>query len=171
HPGWSMIMVGFLSLTASGQDATQVAKQGPTHAPMANAVAATVNGQAIMEQSLQRGLKRLPAEKQAAARTAILDYLINNALIDQYLLQLRIEVAAKDVDVRVASLKQEIRKDNQTFEKALQQLDLTENEIRSELLAEMRWEKYCNDQISEKNARQVFDKNPEFFGGSMVRAR
>src|SRR5262249_34602179 len=71
HPGGSMIMVGFLSRTASGQDATQVAKQGPTHAPMANAVAATVNGQAIMEQSLQRGLKRLPAEKQAAARTAI----------------------------------------------------------------------------------------------------
>src|SRR5205085_12279804 len=107
HPGWSLVMVGFLGLTANGQEAAQVQKNS---APAtANAVAATVNGQPILEAALQRGLKRLPAAKPAAARTEILEYLIDNVLIDQQLLQLRIEVAAKDVDARMEQIKGEIR--------------------------------------------------------------
>ncbi|TMQ32408.1 MAG: hypothetical protein E6K70_18730 [Planctomycetota bacterium] len=167
--GWSMVMVGFLGLTAHGQEGAQV--QNNSAPAAANAVAATVNGQPILEAALQRGLKRLPPEKQAEARTEILEYLIDNVLIDQQLQQLRIEVAAKDVDARMEQIKGEIKKSNQTLEKALTKLGLTEDELRGQLTAEMRWEKYANEQITEKDVKEVFDKNPEIFDGSMVRAR
>src|SRR5438128_1936358 len=169
HPGWSMVMVGFLGLTAHGQEGAQV--QNNSAPAAANAVAATANGQPILEAALQRGLKRLPPEKQAEARTEILEYLIDNVLIDQQLQQLRIEVAAKDVDARMEQIKGEIKKSNQTLEKALTKLGLTEDELRGQLTAEMRWEKYANEQITEKDVKEVFDKNPEIFDGSMVRAR
>src|SRR5438132_2201191 len=67
HPGWSMVMVGFLGLTAHGQEGAQV--QNNSAPAAANAVAATANGQPILEAALQRRLKRLPPEKQAGART------------------------------------------------------------------------------------------------------
>ena len=169
HPGWSMVMVGFLGLTAHGQEGAQV--QNNSAPAAANAVAATANGQPILEAALQRGLKRLPPEKQAEARTEILEYLIDNVLIDQQLQQLRIEVAAKDVDARMEQIKGEIKKSNQTLDKALAKLGLTEDELRGQLTAEMRWEKYANEQITEKDVKEVFDKNPEIFDGSMVRAR
>ena len=169
HPGWSMVMVGFLGLTAHGQEGAQV--QNNSAPAAANAVAATANGQPILEAALQRGLKRLPPEKQAEARTEILEYLIDNVLIDQQLQQLRIDVAAKDVDARMEQIKGEIKKSNQTLEKALAKLGLTEDELRGQLTAEMRWEKYANEQITEKDVKEVFDKNPEIFDGSMVRAR
>jgi len=59
----------------------------------------------------------------------------------------------------------------QTLDKALAKLGLTEDELRGQLTAEMRWEKYANEQITEKDVKEVFDKNPEIFDGSMVRAR
>jgi hypothetical protein len=53
-------------------------------------IAATVNGQPIAEKAVQRGLKRVPPDKQAEARQQILKRLIENALLDQYLQQLRV---------------------------------------------------------------------------------
>jgi peptidyl-prolyl cis-trans isomerase C len=134
-------------------------------------VAATVNGQPITEVAVQRGLKRLPPQKQAEARAEIIDYLVGNALVDQYLQQQRVEVDGKDVDARLAQIREEFKKSGQTFEKVLSQLNLTEDELRAQLIAELRWEKYCATQVSDKDLSDFFAKNPEMFDGSTVRAR
>src|SRR5262245_55348191 len=75
----------------------------PAAAP--NAVAATVNGQPILESAVQRGLKRVPPARHAEARPEIINFLIDNALLDQYLQQMRIAVEAKDVDKRIEQMK------------------------------------------------------------------
>jgi peptidyl-prolyl cis-trans isomerase C len=134
-------------------------------------VAATVNGQPILEVAVVRGLKRVPPSKQAEARAEILNYLIDNVLLDQYLLQLPVEVGKKDLEERFAQIRTEITKGGQPLEKVLEQMMLTEEELRSQLSAELRWEKFCKSQISDKELQDYFTKNLDMFDGSMVRAR
>lgn len=133
-------------------------------------VAATVNGQPITEKAVQRGLKRLPPEKQAEAREQILTRLIENMLLDQYLLQLQVEIPANEIEARYTQVIDEIKKSGQTVEKVMQDLMLTEEELRAQLAAELRWEKYSDEQANDKLLQQVFDNNPEMFDGSTVHA-
>lgn len=49
--------------------------------------AALVNGQAITESAVQRSLERIPPERRAAARPELINHLIDNMLVDQYLIQ------------------------------------------------------------------------------------
>src|SRR5437879_2603117 len=57
HPGWSMVMVGFLGLTAHGQEGAQV--QNNSAPAAANAVAATANGQ-ITEKDVKEVFDKNP---------------------------------------------------------------------------------------------------------------
>jgi peptidyl-prolyl cis-trans isomerase C len=143
----------------------------PAPTPVSTGHAAVVNNQPIPEVAVQRGLKRVPPAKHAQARTEILNYLIDNLLIDQYLVQLQITVEKKDVDSRIEQVRAEIKKENQDFDKVMQELMLTENELRTQITADLRWEKYATGQANEKVLRDFFDKNQEIFDGSMVRAR
>ena len=120
---------------------------------------------------MQRGLKRVPPAQQAEARGEIIDYLVDNIVLDQYLQQLRVEVAAKDVDRRVEDIRAEIKRGGKTFETMMQELMLTEPELRGQLSAELRWEKFADAQATDKVLRELFDKNHDMFDGSMVHAR
>src|SRR5262249_2611201 len=112
------------------------------------------------------------AEKRDEARAEILHFLIDNALVDQYLVGLKISVDKKDIDARIQIIKDEIKKEGKsTFEKVLQELQLTETEMRNQIEADLRWEKHLGAQASEKALRELFDKNPDMFNGRMVRAK
>src|SRR5262245_59513468 len=77
---------------------TQPARTAPAKAaPAPTAVAATVNGQPIPEVAVQRGLKRVPPAKQTEARPEIVDFLIDNTLIEQNLQQRGVAVEQKEI--------------------------------------------------------------------------
>jgi peptidyl-prolyl cis-trans isomerase C len=157
--------------------ATPPAKPEPLPTPAAvpvspTAVAATVNGQAIFETQVQRGLARVLPDKHKEARPELINYLVDNMLIDQSLLQLQVAVTKEEVDKRLEEMKAELKKANRDFDKMLAELRLTEKELREHLTADMRWEKYTATQASEKVLRDFFTANKEpMFDGSMVRAR
>jgi parvulin-like peptidyl-prolyl isomerase len=134
-------------------------------------IAATVNGQPIAETAVQRGLRRVPPAKHAEARPEILDFLIENVLIDQYLVQQKVDVPQKEVDDQLEQIRAEIKKQGQTFEKMLQDLMLTEDELRQQICCDLRWDKYAGAQATDKALRELFQKHPEMFDGTMVRAR
>jgi peptidyl-prolyl cis-trans isomerase C len=143
----------------------------PVRAQDASSVAARVNGQPILEATVRRGLKRLPPQRQAEARAEILDYLVANVLIDQYLQQRQVAVPPADVEARLTLLRDELKKAGKTFEKALEEMGLSETELRNELTGELRWEKFCDAQATEPVLRDIFTKNLDMFDGSRVRAR
>src|SRR5262249_23035567 len=68
-------------------------------------------------------------------------------------------------------IRSEIKKENQDFDKVMQELMLTENEMRTQITADLRWEKYAATQANDKVLQDYFDKNLEMFDGSMVHAR
>ncbi|HLJ92052.1 MAG TPA: peptidylprolyl isomerase [Gemmataceae bacterium] len=166
-----VVALGIFCIPLAAQEVGKAPASPAKPAVVPTGTAATVNGQPITELAVQRGLKRVPPAQQAEARGEIIDYLVDNALLDQYLQQLRIEVAAKDVDNRIEEIRTEIKRGGQTFENVMQELMLSEQELRSQLAAELRWEKFIEAQANEKVLRDIFGKSAEMFDGSMVRAR
>jgi hypothetical protein len=130
-------------LVAGGQQ--QPSASPPSTPPQAaGAVAATVNDQPIYEKAVARALKGVPPDLQTRARTDILNRLIEHAALDQYLLQLHVEVPKQDVDTRVGQLRDELKKSGKAFEKMLEDLSLSEEELREQISAELRWEKFSD---------------------------
>ncbi|HZT81015.1 MAG TPA: peptidylprolyl isomerase [Gemmataceae bacterium] len=143
----------------------------PAPPPKPAGVAATVNGQPIAEAAVQRGLRRVPPALHAEKRGEILNYLIDNALIDQHLQQLNIAVEKKEIDERFNQARAEIVKQGQTLERILQELWLTEDELRGQIASDLRWDKFLAKQATEANLKALFEGNKDQFDGSMVHAR
>ncbi len=160
-----------LPLLALGLAAAPAAAQTKAEATPAAGVAAKVNGQDIPEAAVQRGLRRVPPARHAEARPAILDFLIENALIDQYLAQMKVEPDKKEVEARVEKIYAEIKKDNKKVEDVLKDLLLTEAEFRAQVEADVRWDKFASDQATDEKLKKYFEANREMFDGTQVRAR
>ncbi len=160
----------WLAPVVCGVCAAFAAAQEQAPAPQAG-VAATVNGVAIPETAVQRGLKRVPPAKHAEARPEILNYLIANALIDQHLARLQVTADAKDVDAKLATARAEVKKQGGDLDKIMKDLMISEAELREQIAAQLRWEKFATAQATDQALRALFDQHRDMFDGSMVRAR
>src|SRR5262249_54449605 len=121
-----------------------------------DATAATVNGQAIPEVAVQRALKRIPLDKHVEARPDVLDFLIDNAVIDQYLAQLKIDVPPQEIEKRHQLILADIKKQGGDPQKVMQELLLTEADVRQQLAADFRWEKFVEGRATEPALRDLF---------------
>src|SRR5262249_59922656 len=106
----------------------------------------------------------------------IVNSLVDNAITDQYLLQLTQPVDPKEVAARLEKIRADIKKitetrPDQTFEKVLKDLLLTEDELKTQISADIRWDRYASAQATDKVLQELFTANTEMFDGSMVRAR
>lgn len=165
-----IVFLAGLVYPTAGQEKAPV----PRPAPDSQAAAALVNGQPIPEKALQAALRGVPADKRAEARADILNHFVENVLVEQHLLQLRLDVPKAEVDKSIAQLKEQMGKpDSPTkgFDTWLQSMMLTEDELRSHITADLRWEKYVAQQAGDPVLKDYFAKNIDMFDGSMVRAR
>lgn len=145
----------------------------PQPAVRPTGTAATVNGQAIPELAVYRALRQFPQSEHAVARKEIINHLIDNALIDQYLNLLKITVEPAEVDKLIADLKAELAKATppKDYAKELEGMMLTEVEFRAEVAAQMKWDKFVKQQTTDANLQKLFTDNPTVFDGSLVRCR
>lgn len=139
--------------------------------PAATAIAATVNGQEIPELAVYRGLLSKHPSLWKAARKDILEYLVDTTLVDQYLSQLKIQVEPKDIDERFQQIQEEAKKSGEDFAAMLKKLQITEVELKKELHAALRWDKFVLQQGTDKVLLDYFQKNPSMFDSSEVHAR
>ncbi len=139
--------------------------------PPRTLIAATVDGQEILELQVYRGLLRENPKHWTKIRNEVLTYLIDNTIVDQYLERLKIEVDAKELDQRFAQVREESKKNKEDFQEVLQKLQITEAELRQVLVASLRWDKFVLQQGTDKVLQDYFQKNPAMFDGSQVQAR
>src|SRR5262245_6194940 len=66
--------------------------------PRPTGVAATVNGHQIPEVAVYRALRQFPPAHHEMARKEITSHLVENALIDQYLTAIKVNVEDKKVE-------------------------------------------------------------------------
>jgi peptidyl-prolyl cis-trans isomerase C len=145
--------------------------QGPPSAPGKGKPAAVVNGKEIPETSVERALKPVTKENKAKARVEIVNYLIENALVDHYLELLKVSVEPKEVEAGLATFKVDIAEAKQDYAKVLERMEITEADLKVEIHNQLRWEKFVTQQGTEEKLRKLFEASPEIFDGSMVKAR
>jgi len=133
--------------------------------------AATVNGKEITELAVQRALKPVAKENRDKARPEVINFLVDNALVDQYLELLKIAVEPSEVEAQFATFKKEIVDAKQDYAKILEKMEITEAELKAEILNQIRWEKFLAQQATDEKLKKLFESSPEIFDGSMVRAR
>jgi parvulin-like peptidyl-prolyl isomerase len=139
--------------------------------PPASAVAATVNGQPIPELAVYRALLRQPPARRAALRPEVINFLVENALVDQYLEQAKVAVDPADVEKRFKESKDDIIKSYGDFKKVLDNLHITEADLRTQILCMLRFEKFTAQYATDKVLREFFAANKAMFDGSQVKAR
>jgi parvulin-like peptidyl-prolyl isomerase len=120
---------------------------------------------------VDRAVDRYPPVEQAKARAEIIDYLIDQALVDQYLLQQKIVAEDQEVAARLTEIEAELKKTGQTLPKLLQNFRMTEAEFRAQITADLRWEKFTSTQATDANLTALFEQNQDMFDGSRVHAR
>ena len=151
--------------------AAPIAKKQMPPPPPATAVAATVNGQGIPELAVYRAFLHDPDGYTPEARKDLINHLVDNKLVDQYLSQLKIPVEAKEIEERFVQIDAEAKKNKLSLKEMLGKMFLNEEDLRKELLDALRWEKFLAQQATEKALRELFEKNPAMFDGSQVQAR
>jgi peptidyl-prolyl cis-trans isomerase C len=139
--------------------------------PPPTAVAATVNGQPIPELAVYRALLREPPARRVELRTEALNFLIENALIDQYLEQLKVAVEAKDVEERFQQVKKQMLEAKVNFEDLLKKLHVTEADLRAQIVGALRFDNFVTRYATDKALHEFFDANRAMFDGSQVKAR
>ena len=102
--------------------------------------AAKVNNQAIAEAAVVRALKAVPVEDRTKARPEIVQFLVDNVLIDQYLTAIKIAVEPIDIEKQMVDFRTEVKKHGQDYAKVLQNLLLTEEELREQIVGQIRWD-------------------------------
>jgi len=144
----------------------------PVSASQTTKVAATVNGQNITEAMVNKLLVRVPTEKRAEVRGDIIDHLVENTLIDQYVNQQQVKVDAKEIDAKIDEMKAELKKQNVDWNNFLRdEVLLSEVELRELLAADMRWTKFSTAQASDKAVQDMFTSSKEMFDGTQVHVR
>jgi peptidyl-prolyl cis-trans isomerase C len=174
RPYWAVLGLTLFCVSAFAQappSATPPASAPAASAAAANAVAATVNGQPIPETAVQRSLQHVPPIKHAEARPQILNFLIDQALLDQYMLQQKIAVDPKEIDKYIEEMKADLRKENKDFTKMLEEMKITEAELREHIAADIRWGKFVEEKATDKVLKELFESQKNLFDGSMVHAR
>ena len=136
-----------------------------------NGNAATVNNQPIPEVAVYRALRQFPPTQQEMARKEIMAHLIENLLIDQYLNAIKVTVDEKEVDSVINELKAELIMVKKDYVKELEAMMLTEAEFRTEVKAQLKWEKFIKQQSTDDKLKALFNASPDVFDGTMVRAR
>lgn len=134
-------------------------------------VAVTVNNEPIYEVAVQRALSAAPPAKRAELRDNLVNYLVDNLLIDQSLRAAGYKVETAEIDKRVGEMKAELKKVGKDFDKMLVDLKTGEAELRTHIGADLRWYKYANAQATDKVVSDLFNSSKDMFDGTAVRAR
>ncbi len=147
-------------------------KAAPSYPVRPEGIAAKVNGQAIQLVSLDRRLLGVPPEKRGEARMDVLRLLIDQSLVDQAVLGWKITVSAEDVNKQFAELVKKWKEvEKQDFSEFLKKTMFTEQELREEIAALLRWDRFVDQQGKEETLKTFYLQNKDMFDGSMVRAR
>jgi peptidyl-prolyl cis-trans isomerase C len=182
HLRGALLGMALTGLTALAQTPATTPPAGTAPAPAATkppltqvvsptAEAAKVNGEAIYEQAVLRALDRVPPARRAEERPRLMNYLIDNLLIDQALRAANYKVEPAEVEKRVTEMKAELKKAGKEFDKMLAELKVNETELRHHISADLRWYKYANAQATDKVLTELFTTSKDMFDGSAVKAR
>ncbi|HQR08418.1 MAG TPA: peptidylprolyl isomerase [Gemmatales bacterium] len=175
YSGLAVITLGIVGWAPAWLMAQQPPAASPPQAVVqtsASGAAATVNGEVISEAAVQRELKFAAPQDVAKLRPAIVNNLVELMLIDQYLRSAKVEASAEEIESRFKRMQEEAKKEgNMDLKQLLEKLGVSEQELRTMLTADLRWENFVKSQADDTKLETFFNGNKIMFDGSEVHGR
>lgn len=140
------------------------------------AVAATVNGQAItlaeldavLNASLPTGTPLTPHERRQL-RTALLNDLIDDALLKQFLSKHGPKVDPAEIDAQTKALNEKLTKENRTLPAYLKEIGQTEAQLREAWALQIQVTGYVKQQVTDEQLKAYHAANRDHFDKVEVR--
>jgi peptidyl-prolyl cis-trans isomerase C len=164
-----------------GQASAQTPAKAPAP-PEAKAPAAAakppavVNGEAITQAELDLAIKQvgpgpleLPEAKRQEMHKEILQFLIDDKLLSQFLAKSAPAVAPAEVDKKVTELTERLKKDGKTLTDLLRDSNQTEATLRADILHRLQWEAYARTKITDEVAERYHKEYKDFFDRNTVK--
>jgi parvulin-like peptidyl-prolyl isomerase len=138
-----------------------------------------VNGRAITEDDFVHAYKKTTLAERIASATAeqqkaylnhVLNVLIEDSLVSEFLDRQKVTVDEKKVDEHIDQLRKQLETRGQTLEAFLAQKKIDEKQMRSDIRTFHRWLAYVDSQATEKALKNYFEANRAAYDGSTVRA-
>lgn len=161
-------------LVASLMVATLVAQERSAPAPN-DSIVARVDGEPITQRQLDRELQpatRLlapEAELPAEVKQRALAQLIDRRLIVKYLTRQQLAASDQEVDLEIGRLQTRLKAQEKKLAGYLQQVGMTEDELRREIRWRLSWRRYLDSRLTDENLQKYFDKHRRQFDGTELR--
>jgi peptidyl-prolyl cis-trans isomerase C len=140
-------------------------------AAQADEVLATVNGQTVTEADLSFALlSRGITDAPPALRQQLLEQLINQRLIQEFLKAQKIEVPPKQLDESVVKVENFIRKKGDNPQQVLTKMGFTPEKLRAAIALPLAWNLYARQEITPEKMQAYFNAHREELDGTRVEA-
>jgi len=139
--------------------------------------AAIVNGETISLKQLESALKQqgpmavpLPEAVRKQQRQVVLDALINEVLMRQFLKQYAAPIDAKELNIRMGELVTGLKMQGKTLADFCRDRNQTEEQIKATVAATVQWIAYARKNINDQQVEKYYLDNKDLFDKIMVHA-
>lgn len=143
-----------------------------------NKVLATVNGENISQkdvnQILSRYINQIDKEQIPAVTKQILDSLITQKLIMQFIRDNKIESSQAEIDTEINKVREDIKSNpslaNQTLEQVLESHGSSIDDLKKDIIISLSLEKYLGKDLDDQKVKAYFEQNKAVYDGTEVKA-
>ncbi|QDV15793.1 Foldase protein PrsA 1 precursor [Gimesia panareensis] len=134
-------------------------------------VLVTVNGQPVTQADLNFArLSRGITGNQQAVNKQLLENLVDQRLIREFLAQQKITVPPKQLDESVLKVEKFIRKKGDDPQQVLTKMGFTPEKLRAAIALPLAWNIYARQEITLEKLQKYFDAHREELDGTRVEA-
>ncbi|WP_166826937.1 peptidylprolyl isomerase [Thalassoroseus pseudoceratinae] len=132
-----------------------------------------VNGEPITQTDLDflALSRRVPKERRELVRERLLDILVERQLMRSLLKSRGVEVDAKEIDRRIARLKQSLKENGEDPQAVLKRIGMDDDRLRNELALPLMWQTYLGTIVQPERIRKYYRDHQSQFDGTRLRAR
>lgn len=143
-----------------------------------NKILATVNGENINQKDVNLMLSRfgnqISEEQLPAVTKQILDGLITQKLIMQFIKDNKIEPAKATIDAELSKVREEIKSNpslaNQTLEQVLESHGSSIDDLKKDITISLSLEKYLGKELDDQKLKAYFEQNKAAYDETEVKA-
>jgi parvulin-like peptidyl-prolyl isomerase len=168
-----LLLLALAPTTAMGQEAKATKPALPQTGKDEAIVVATVENLKITKADVLNLLRQYPPiapDREAEAYQAIVDALLNRALLQFFLDREKVAVTDAQIDQEIDKFRQQLKESERSLNDALSDMGLTLAEFRQQMTLGVRWNKYVQSKTNDQALRDYFQKNIDLFTGAQVKA-
>ncbi len=165
------------SVVAVGVEPPAGASDTKPMPPASPDVVARVNGVGItlaeLDAAVQAQLPAIPLSERDLAhfRTAVLEDLIDDVLLNQFLDKQDIQVGPAELQLQEAAFLAHLRRDGLTLEEYLRSTGQSRERLQAAWRLTARWQAYVRKVLTDQQLRKYYQEHPEQFDPARIRVR